>query len=48
MRDYHINIFISEEDAGYNAVIPDLPHRAAFGETQEQTLAEVLKAKVAI
>lgn len=45
MRDYHINIFFSEEDGGYIADIPDLPHCAAFGETQEHALAEVLKAK---
>ena len=37
----------SEEDAGYIADIPDLPHCAAFGQTQEQALAEVLKAKTA-
>jgi predicted RNase H-like HicB family nuclease len=47
MKDYHINIFFSEEDKGYIADIPDLPHCAAFGETPEQALAEVLKAKVA-
>ncbi len=47
MKDYHINIFFSDEDEGYIADIPDLPHCAAFGETQEQALAEVLKAKAA-
>ena len=47
MRDYHINIFFSEEDGGYIADIPDLAHCAAFGETPEQALAEVLKAKAA-
>ena len=47
MRDYHINIFFSEEDGGYIADIPDLLHCAAFGETPEQALAEVLKAKAA-
>ncbi len=47
MRDYHVNIFLSEEDDGYIADIPDLPHCAAFGETPEQALAEVLKAKAA-
>ena len=41
---YHINIFFSEEDGGYIADIPDLAHRAAFGETPEQALGEVLKA----
>jgi predicted RNase H-like HicB family nuclease len=45
MRDYHINIFYSEEDSGYIADIPDLPYCAAFGEGPEEALAEVLKAK---
>jgi predicted RNase H-like HicB family nuclease len=45
MKDYHINIFYSEEDKGYIADIPDLPHCAAFGETPEEALAEVLRAK---
>ncbi|MGA2263745.1 MAG: type II toxin-antitoxin system HicB family antitoxin [Acidobacteriota bacterium] len=34
-----------EEHGGYIADIPDLPQCAAFGETQEQALAEVVKAK---
>jgi predicted RNase H-like HicB family nuclease len=45
MKDYHINIFFSEEDGGYIADIPDLPYCSAFGETPEQALAEVLKAR---
>ena len=47
MRDYHINIFYSEEDEGYIADIPDLSHCSAFGEIPEEALAEVLKAKTA-
>ena len=47
MRDYHINIFFSEEDDGYIADIPDLAHCSAFGETPEQALEEILKAKAA-
>jgi predicted RNase H-like HicB family nuclease len=47
MSDYHINIFYSEEDGGYIADIPDLEHCSAFGETPEQALAEVEKAKAA-
>lgn len=47
MKDYHINIFFSEEDEGYIADIPDLPHCSAFGDTPEEALAEVLQAKVA-
>ncbi|MFN3490951.1 MAG: type II toxin-antitoxin system HicB family antitoxin, partial [Anaerolineales bacterium] len=41
----HINIFYSEEDAGYIADIPDLVHCSAFGETPEEALAEALIAK---
>lgn len=47
MRDYHVNIFFSEEDGGYIADIPDLPHCSAFGETPERALAEVLQAQAA-
>jgi len=47
MRDYHINVFFSEDDGGYIADIPDLTHCSAFGETPEQALDEVLKAKAA-
>jgi len=45
LRDYHFHIFDSEEDDGYIADIPDLPHCAAFGEGPEEALAEVLRAK---
>jgi predicted RNase H-like HicB family nuclease len=47
MKDYHINIFYSEEDAGYIAGIPDLNMCSAFGETPAQALAEVELAKEA-
>ncbi len=47
MQDYHINIFYSDEDEGYIADIPDLKHCSAFGETAEEALHEVLKAKKA-
>lgn len=47
MKDYHINIFYSEEDEGYIADIPDLSHCSAFGETAGEALAEVLMAKEA-
>ena len=47
MRDYHINVFYSEEDEGYIADIPDLVHCSAFGDTPEEALAEVLQAKSA-
>jgi predicted RNase H-like HicB family nuclease len=45
MKDYHINIFYSEEDEGYIADIPDLKHCSAFGETPDEALGEVLRAK---
>lgn len=45
MKDYHINVFYSEDDEGYIADIPDLKHCSAFGKTQEEALNEVLKAK---
>ena len=45
MKDYHINIFYSEEDHGYIADIPDLKACSAFGETPDQALTEVLAAK---
>ena len=47
MSDYHINIFYSEEDGGYIADIPDLDSCSAFGETPEEALAEVKRAKEA-
>ncbi len=47
MSDYHINIFYSEEDGGYIADIPDLESCSAFGDTPEEALAEVEKAKAA-
>lgn len=45
MRDYHINIFYSEDDEGYIADIPDLVACAAFGETPDEALREVQIAK---
>lgn len=47
MKDYHVNVFYSEEDGGYIADIPDLEHCSAFGETPEEALKEVLEAKKA-
>ena len=45
MKDYHINIFYSREDGGYVADVPDLATCSAFGDTQEEALAQVLLAK---
>jgi predicted RNase H-like HicB family nuclease len=47
MKDYHINIFYSEEDEGYIADIPDLKYCSAFGETPEEALRELQIAKTA-
>jgi predicted RNase H-like HicB family nuclease len=47
MKDYHINIFFSEEDKGYIADIPDLECCSAFGHTPEEALAELEIAKEA-
>lgn len=45
MKDYHINIFYSDEDGGYIADIPDLEYCSAFGETPEEALTQALIAK---
>lgn len=45
MSKYAIEIFYSEEDEGYIAVVPELPGCSAFGETEEKALAEI---KVAV
>jgi len=47
MKDYHVNVFYSDEDGGYIADIPDLEACAAFGKTPEQALHEVELAKEA-
>src|SRR5207247_7149070 len=39
MKDYHINIFYSQEDEGYIADIPDLRYCSAFGRTPAEALA---------
>ena len=47
MKDYHINIFYSDEDAGYIADIPDLDACSAFGSTLDAALAELKLVKSA-
>lgn len=47
MRDYHINIFYSEEDEGYIADIPDLEACSAFGSTPDEALAQLHRAREA-
>jgi predicted RNase H-like HicB family nuclease len=41
---YAIEIFFSDEDQGYIAVVPELPGCSAFGDTDEEALRE---AKIA-
>ena len=45
MKDYHVNVFHSDEDGGYIADIPDLQCYSAFGDTPLAALREVEKAK---
>jgi len=47
MKDFHINIFYSQEDEGYIADIPHLHFCSAFGSTPGEALAELEKAKAA-
>jgi predicted RNase H-like HicB family nuclease len=41
MHKYTIEIFYSEDDGGYIAVVPELAGCSAFGETEEAALREV-------
>jgi len=45
MKDYHINIFYSQEDGSYIADIPDLKYCSASGITPQKALEEVLIAQ---
>jgi predicted RNase H-like HicB family nuclease len=45
MKDYHINLFYSDVDGCYVADIPDLRFCSAFGDSPEEALREVQKAK---
>ena len=47
MKDYHINLFYSEEDSCWIADIPDLAFCSASGLTPEEALREVLLARQA-
>jgi len=44
MNKYAIEIFYSEEDEGYIAVVPELPGCSAFGDTEDDALKEVMTA----
>ena len=45
MKDYHINVFYSEEDESYVADIPDLRYCSAFGATPMEALTAVMEAR---
>lgn len=45
MKDYHVNVFYSDEDGGYIADIPDLQCCSAFGNTPGEALQQVEEAK---
>jgi predicted RNase H-like HicB family nuclease len=47
VKDYHINIFWSEEDGCWVADIPDLKHCSAFGDTPAAAVGEIEIAKKA-
>lgn len=47
MKDYHINIFYSEEDKAYVADIPDLQFCSAVGRTPAEALAQLERARCA-
>jgi predicted RNase H-like HicB family nuclease len=47
MKDYHINIFYSEQDGGYIADIPDLEACSALGKTPAEALRQAQLAKKA-
>jgi predicted RNase H-like HicB family nuclease len=38
---YAIEIFYSDEDEGYIAIVPELPGCSAFGRSEEEALEEV-------
>ena len=47
MKDYHINVFYSDEDRAYIADIPNLKYCSAHGQTPEEAVREVQVAKAA-
>ena len=48
MRDYHINVFYSDEDGGWIADIPDLVACSAVGKTPQEALREVVKVETCL
>ncbi|HTE87244.1 MAG TPA: type II toxin-antitoxin system HicB family antitoxin [Dehalococcoidia bacterium] len=47
MRDYHINVFWSDEDECYVADIPDLVRCCALGSSPQEAVEQVTLAKAA-
>jgi predicted RNase H-like HicB family nuclease len=47
MKNYHINLFYSTDDACWIADVPDLHYCSACGETPEEALKEIKVAMVA-
>ena len=45
MKDYHINVFFSEQDNCYVAEIPDLKYCSACGDSPLAAVREVMRAK---
>jgi predicted RNase H-like HicB family nuclease len=45
VKDYHINIFWSDEDGAYVADIPDLVSCCALGATPQEALEQLAIAK---
>ncbi|MBE0524744.1 MAG: type II toxin-antitoxin system HicB family antitoxin [Methanosarcinales archaeon] len=41
MHKYAIEIFYSEEDEGFIALVPELPGCSAFGKNEEEALEEI-------
>lgn len=47
VKDAHINVFWSDQDACYVAAVPNFPHCSAFGPTPEVAVHEVIEAREA-
>jgi predicted RNase H-like HicB family nuclease len=47
MNRYLVEIFWSDEDEGYVAIIPDLPGCSAWGKSMQDAAREIQEAQVA-
>jgi antitoxin HicB len=47
MNRYLIEIFWSDEDGGYVAIVPDLPGCSAWGRSMEEAAREIEEAQAA-